>query len=71
MEELDHETSESLEGTRDPDGWADFDKNTLGSVDIDLKLAGFVDRGIEEGKKALRTVSKHCDVGSQVPKPDA
>ena len=49
VEELDHQTRKSFEGTWDTDGWADFDENTLGRVDIDLKLASLVDWGIEEG----------------------
>jgi hypothetical protein len=67
---LDHETGESLECSWDADGWADLNKNTLGSVDVDLELAGLVDRRIEEGKETLRVVSTHCDVGSQAVKPD-
>jgi hypothetical protein len=51
---LDHETGESLECSWDADGWADLNKNTLGSVDVDLELAGLVDRRIEEGKETLR-----------------
>ena len=31
-------------------GWADFDENALGGVDVDLKFAGFIDGGIEEGQ---------------------
>ena len=53
MEQLDHKTSESLEGTWDSDGWADFDENTPGGVDVDLKLACLIDRRVEEGKEAL------------------
>jgi hypothetical protein len=53
MEELDHETSESLEGTWDSDGWADFNENPLGGVDVDLKFACLIDRRVEEGKEAL------------------
>jgi hypothetical protein len=53
MEELDHETSESLECSWDADGWADFDENALGRVDVDLKLASLVDRRVEEGKETL------------------
>jgi hypothetical protein len=70
MEELDHETSESLEGTWDSDGWADFDENPLGGVDVDLKFACLIDRRVEEGKETLRIVSIRGDVGSHVFKPD-
>lgn len=50
---MDHETGESLECSWDADGWADLNKDTLGSVDVDLELAGLVDRRIEEGKETL------------------
>jgi hypothetical protein len=43
VEELDHETGETLEGTWDTDLRVDFDENAFGSMDIDLKLAGLVD----------------------------
>jgi hypothetical protein len=46
MEKLDHETSKSLEGTWDADSWADFDENSLGSMDVDLELPGLVDRRV-------------------------
>ena len=46
MEELDHETGETLEGTWDADLWVDFDEDALGSVNVDLKLASFVDRRV-------------------------
>lgn len=53
MEQLYHETSKSLERTWDTDGRADFDKDTFGGVNVDLKLASLVDGGIEEGKETL------------------
>jgi len=53
VEELDHETGETLERAGDADGGGDFDEDVLGGVDVDLELAGFVDRGVEEGEKAL------------------
>jgi len=54
VEKLDHQTGESLEGTWYADRWADFDEHALGGMDVDLKLACLVDRGIEEGKETLR-----------------
>ena len=36
MEKLDHETSESLESTRNANGWRDLNQDALGGVDIDL-----------------------------------
>ena len=44
VEELDHQTCETFEGTRDSDGGADFDEDSFGSVDVDLEFPGFVDR---------------------------
>jgi hypothetical protein len=49
VEKLDHQTGETLEGTRNTDGRVDFDKNTLRALDVHLELAGFVDRRVEEG----------------------
>lgn len=57
MEELDHETSESLEGTWNTDGRADLDENPFGGVDVDLKFASLVDRRVEEREETLRIVS--------------
>ena len=48
-----HKTSKPLECSWNADGWADFNQNTLCSVDVDLELAGFVDRAIEQSKQAL------------------
>lgn len=53
MEKLDHETSESLESTRDADRWVDFDKNSSGGVDVNLKFASLVDRRVEECEETL------------------
>jgi hypothetical protein len=53
MEELNHETSKTLECTRDADGGVDFDKDAFRGVDIDLEFAGLVDGRVEEGKEAL------------------
>lgn len=36
MEQLDHKTGESLECTRDTDGWADLDEYTFGGMNVDL-----------------------------------
>lgn len=53
MEELDHQTSESFEGTWYPDRWAHLDEDSFGGVDVDLKLSCLVDRRVKEGKKTL------------------
>ena len=66
---MDHQTSESLEGTWDTDGWADFDEYPFSGMDVDLKFACLVDRRVEEGKETLRLVSLCCDVETQFCKP--
>lgn len=53
MKQLDHQTGEPLECTRNPDRRAHFDQNALGGLDIDLELSGLVDRGVEQGEEAL------------------
>lgn len=53
MEELDHQTGETLEGTWDSDSRADLDEDAFGGMDVDLKFAGLVDRRVEEGKETL------------------
>lgn len=53
VEELDHETCEALECTWNTNGRADFDQDTFGGVNVDLQLASFVDRRVEEGKQTL------------------
>lgn len=53
MEKLNHETSEALEGTRDSDGRRNFDKDTVGGVDVDLQLAGLVDGRVEQSQETL------------------
>ena len=53
VEKLYHQTGETLEGTRNADGGADFDQDTLCCVNVDLELAGLVERRVEEGEEAL------------------
>lgn len=53
MKKLDHKTSESLERARNADCRVDFDENSSGGVNVNLKFASLVDRGIEEGEKTL------------------
>ena len=47
---MNHETGESLEGTRDADRRTDFDEDALGGVDVDLEFTGLVDGRVEESK---------------------
>jgi hypothetical protein len=55
VKKLNHEASETLEGSRYTDSRADFDENAFGGVNVDLEFAGFVDWRVEESKKALCT----------------
>jgi hypothetical protein len=48
VEKLNHETCETLECTRNAHGWIYFDKDTFGRLDVDLELAGLVERRIQE-----------------------
>lgn len=50
MEELNHKTCEALERTRNAHSRRDFDKDALCGVDVDLKLASFVDWGVQQGE---------------------
>jgi hypothetical protein len=53
VKQLDHETGEAFEGSRDADGGGDFYEDAFGGVDVDLEFAGFVYGGVEEGEEAL------------------
>lgn len=53
MKELNHEASEALEGTWYADCRADFDEDSFGGVNVNLKLSGFVYRRVEKSKQAL------------------
>lgn len=44
VEELDHQTSEALEGTRNADSGADLDQDALCCVNVDLKFTSLVER---------------------------
>lgn len=64
MQQLHHQTSESLKGTWDSDSRRDLDQDAFGCVDIDLQSASFVDGRIQKGKKALRQqerISQHVE----------
>ena len=58
MKKLDHETSESLEGTRNANRRANFDENSFGSMNVDLKLSCLVDRRVKESKETLKKVTR-------------
>lgn len=53
MQKLDHQTSKSFEGARDADRRADFDKNPLSGVNINLQLSSFIDWRIEKREQTL------------------
>lgn len=46
VEKLYHKTSETLKGTWNAYRGADFDQNAFGCVNVDLELAGLVDRRV-------------------------
>jgi hypothetical protein len=54
VEELDHEPCEALEGTRYPHCRADLNEDSFRGVNVDLKLASFVYRRVQESKQALQ-----------------
>jgi hypothetical protein len=70
MKELNHETSESFEGTWDANSRTDFDKDSFGGVDVDLQFAGFIDRRVEEGEETLQRVSFQDCCSVAAVKPD-
>lgn len=53
MEQLDHQTSEALECSRNADSWAHANEHVFGGLYVDLKLARLVDGRIKERKEAL------------------
>ena len=57
VQQLHHQTSEALEGTRNADGGVDLDKHAPSGLDVDLQLTRLVDGRIEQGKQALEGLS--------------
>ena len=53
VQQLHHQTSKALEGSRNAHCGADPDEHVACSLDVDLELARLVDRRIEEGEQAL------------------
>jgi hypothetical protein len=53
VKELNHEASEALERTWYADRRADFDEDSFGGVNVNLKLSGFVDWRVEKSEQAL------------------
>ena len=53
MEELNHKAGEAFESPRYADCGANFDEDSFGGVNVNLKLASFVHRRIKESEQAL------------------
>lgn len=53
MQQLDHETGEALESTRDAHGGVHLNEHATSRLDVDLQFAPFVDGRIEQGEQAL------------------
>lgn len=53
MQQLNHQTGETLECAGNANRGVDFDQDTFGGVDINLQAASLVDGRVEEGEKAL------------------
>lgn len=53
VQQLNHQTGEPFEGTRNADRWVNFDQDAFRSVDVDLQLASFIDRRVEKSEKTL------------------
>jgi len=53
VEELNHETGESLEGSGNPDRGRYFNQDALGCVYVDLQPPGLINRGVKQGQQAL------------------
>jgi hypothetical protein len=53
MEQLNHQTSEALEGTWDSDSWRHLDQHTFGGMDVDLQPSCLIDGRVEEREEAL------------------
>lgn len=61
VEQLNHQTGEPLERSRNAHRGIDFDQNALGRVDENLEAAGLVDGRIQESEKALsQIVNPRC-----------
>ncbi len=54
VEELHHQAREAFERPRNSHGGADFDENAFGGMDVDLELAGLVNRRVKKGEQTLK-----------------
>ena len=48
-----HEATESVEGTRDPGLWVDFDQDVLLRVNVDLEETGSIEWTVHQHQKTL------------------
>jgi hypothetical protein len=53
VEELNHQTSETLEGPRDADRRRNLDQHALGRLNVYLEPSRFVDGGVQKGEETL------------------
>jgi hypothetical protein len=58
VQQLHHETGESLERSGNSDRRGDLDEDALGGVDVDLELSSLVDGGVKERQEALQRTSQ-------------
>ncbi len=66
VQELDHETREPPERSRNTHGRAHFDEHAFCRVDVNLQSAGFVDRRVEEREETL-CAKKEVEVSTPPP----
>ena len=60
---MDHETSKTLESTRNPDSRANFDEDSFCSMNVDLEFPSLVHGRVEKSKETLgNTQQKPSDV---------
>lgn len=64
-----HETTETLEGTRDANVRVNLNQHAFRGMNVDLKKSRLVKRGVEQGEQALkeRTWSAMCTVWAEAP----
>lgn len=64
VQQLHHQAGKAFEGAGDANRRADLYQNAFGGVYINLKPAGFVDWGIEQGKETLKGESGRCKLSA-------
>jgi hypothetical protein len=56
MQQLDHQTSKSFEGTWNAYSGADLDQDSFCCMDVDLQSTSLVDRRVQQSEQALQRV---------------